>query len=49
MKGEDMEKAKNRKDSTQKKVKTKGTVQIPGGLKEVIMGTSKELAQRNKK
>lgn len=36
-----MEKAKSQKSNTAKKVKTKGSVQIPGGLKDVIMGSSK--------
>ncbi len=37
-----MKKAKNLKASTQKKNKTKGSVFIPGGLKDVLMGSSKQ-------
>jgi hypothetical protein len=31
------------KVTTQKKNKTKGSVLIPGGLKDVLMGSSKEI------
>lgn len=32
----------NQKSQSKKKVKTKGTVWIPGGIRDVLMGSSKE-------
>lgn len=37
-----MEKSNKKKEEPHKKVKTKGTVQIPGGLRDTLMGTSKD-------
>lgn len=37
---------KNNQDQTpRKKVKTRGTVFIPGGIRDVLMGSSKDLKQ----
>jgi hypothetical protein len=43
-----MEKAKKQKINTHKKIKTKGTVMIPGGLRDVLMGSSKDLTNKKK-
>lgn len=41
-----MEKSKKQKDLSSKKTKTKGTVQIPGGLRDTLMGSSKEINKK---
>lgn len=40
-----MEKSKNQQQNPNKKIKTKGSVYIPGGLRDVLMGSSKETKQ----
>ncbi len=41
-----MEKAKKQKSN--KKIKTRGSVLIPGGLRDVLMGSSKEPTSKKK-
>jgi hypothetical protein len=43
-----MEKAKKQKLNNHKKIKTKGSVMIPGGLRDVLMGSSKDLKLKKK-
>ena len=44
-----MAQTKRDKDVTsRKKVKTKGNVWIPGGLKDTLMGSSKDLAPKKR-
>ena len=35
--------------AVKKRKKTKGTVQIPGGLRDVMMGSSKQVVQKKEK
>lgn len=38
-----MKKINNQPETPHKKVKTKGNVYIPGGFRDVLMGSSKEI------
>lgn len=38
-----MKKINNLPDTPRKKVKTRGNVYIPGGIRDVLMGSSKEI------
>lgn len=43
-----MDKSKKQNFNPHKKAKTKGNVQIPGGLRDVMMGSSKDISTKKK-